>query len=399
MASVYKAHQLQFDRSTNIRVIRLLPRYEPDLDAPICCELHIVSLSESPKFFALSYVWGSEDTTRTIILDNKPFVVRLNLWNFLAEYRRIRGHEYLWVDALCIDQLNIAERNHQVGLMAQIYSTAEKTIVWLGIELRSSLYALACNLPKWHLVLSLKEVCASDYWDRLWIVQEFILSRRIELWSKAARLDGDVFCSRFDFRPSSMPDTLREGESGETLHMYKSSNARNIAYQRAHNVRISGFFGEYSLSKCADPRDRIYGLLGVLNETRRDDYPIHPDYSKSASMLFLEVWTMWLKSILQEDRNCNGQAIWENNMRRNISHLQDRLELPCEDRNVTLALADLEERKKKFPNSSDWVQHIKALHAESNKRLATMEKWESRVRKVYWPLRKAVERFREDTTE
>jgi hypothetical protein len=280
--------------------------------------------------------------------------------------------------------------------MAQVYSKAAKTIVWLGTELRAPLALLAIKgrlVPQSRLASSLKDVCASDYWNRLWIVQEFILSQRVELWSESARLDGESFCLRFDFPPASIRDKLREGEDVETFHMY-SSNARKLAFQRAHNGRISGFFGEYSESKCADPRDRVYGLLGVLDETRRHDYPIKPDYSKTPSRLFLEVWTMWLKSILREDRNCNGQAIWQNSMRRNLDHLQARLDLPNEDMNVTLALADLEERERKYPDSGDWVKHIRALYAMSKKRLTSTETSVPRARRAYNPLHKIVDLLR-----
>lgn len=37
------------------------------------------------------------------------------------------------IDYLCIDQMNLAERNHQVAMMSQIYARAETVIVWLGL--------------------------------------------------------------------------------------------------------------------------------------------------------------------------------------------------------------------------------------------------------------------------
>ena len=38
----------------------------------------------------------------------------------------------LWIDAICIDQSNVEERNHQVPLMKTIYSNADAVQVWLG---------------------------------------------------------------------------------------------------------------------------------------------------------------------------------------------------------------------------------------------------------------------------
>ena len=60
---------------------------------------------------------GSEHLTRHI----PPFVTE-------------SADEYLWTDALCIDQSNFQERASQVELMGRIYSSADDVIVWLGEE-------------------------------------------------------------------------------------------------------------------------------------------------------------------------------------------------------------------------------------------------------------------------
>jgi hypothetical protein len=40
----------------------------------------------------------------------------------------------LWIDALCINQANIDERNHQVGQMDRIYKDAEEVVIWVGCK-------------------------------------------------------------------------------------------------------------------------------------------------------------------------------------------------------------------------------------------------------------------------
>ena len=40
--------------------------------------------------------------------------------------------DHIWIDALCIDQENISERNAQVSIMDQIYQRAGYVLVWLG---------------------------------------------------------------------------------------------------------------------------------------------------------------------------------------------------------------------------------------------------------------------------
>jgi hypothetical protein len=44
----------------------------------------------------------------------------------------MRGNQYLWRDQISIDQSDLEERSHQVGLMSRIYGTANHTIIWLG---------------------------------------------------------------------------------------------------------------------------------------------------------------------------------------------------------------------------------------------------------------------------
>jgi hypothetical protein len=57
--------------------------------------------------------------------------------NLYAALKRLRHERYsmlLWVDAICIDQSNIEERNHQVKLMDLIYKNAKIVFMWLGEE-------------------------------------------------------------------------------------------------------------------------------------------------------------------------------------------------------------------------------------------------------------------------
>lgn len=124
MSSIYELNSLRCDTHTNIRLIELHYNSEADSEAPISCSLMVVSLEYEPSYTALSYVWGNESVTKTILLDGKPFAVRENLWNFLAQYRAKKEEGFLWVDALCIDQASIKERNHQVALMGrdELYS-------------------------------------------------------------------------------------------------------------------------------------------------------------------------------------------------------------------------------------------------------------------------------------
>jgi hypothetical protein len=81
---------------------------------------------------ALSYTWGTNEKTKPIILNGKRFMVTENLYSVLQCLRFKNEDRILWIDAICIDQSHVAERNHQVGHMASIYCDADRVLFWLG---------------------------------------------------------------------------------------------------------------------------------------------------------------------------------------------------------------------------------------------------------------------------
>lgn len=119
---------------------RLLELLEPEDGVPRCTVFQS-TLEQCPPFAALSYVWGSPLNTRPIYMNSEEVLVRDNLWEFLAEASRrcpwevedeVSGEtKYLWVDALCIDQENALEKNHQVKMMGSIYLKVSLAFLWL----------------------------------------------------------------------------------------------------------------------------------------------------------------------------------------------------------------------------------------------------------------------------
>lgn len=46
--------------------------------------------------------------------------------------RHCKSARTIWVDAICINQSDVKERNHQVHIMQRIYTNAASVVVWLG---------------------------------------------------------------------------------------------------------------------------------------------------------------------------------------------------------------------------------------------------------------------------
>jgi hypothetical protein len=134
-----------------------------------------------PGYRCLSYTWGEPCEGRDILLNGCTFRVRDNLFEFLDTARRLLPMEFLWIDAICIDQNNLAERGHQVERMGRIYDCATEVLIWLGIF--KSLEHIANYLRRRRSVSKfaysarkeLLHVMKHPYWKRAWVSECLLL--------------------------------------------------------------------------------------------------------------------------------------------------------------------------------------------------------------------------------
>lgn len=104
-----------------------------DTDRISCTLLTVRDYQDSPPFEALSYCWGDKTDRVAIDCNGGDLAVTANLHAALQCLRRNDQARLVWVDAICINQVVIAERNQQVSIMRQIYGAATKVNVWLGL--------------------------------------------------------------------------------------------------------------------------------------------------------------------------------------------------------------------------------------------------------------------------
>ncbi|KAH8818022.1 heterokaryon incompatibility protein-domain-containing protein, partial [Hyaloscypha sp. PMI_1271] len=114
-----------------------------------------------------------------------------------------------WIDAICINQTSVLEKNHQLPLMRSICSQAERVVMWLGEEENDSSLAITF-INRWYdgfvaavvdkrlelktrpletilssvedpfdkqSVLAVKYLSERGYWSRVWIIQEIVLAK------------------------------------------------------------------------------------------------------------------------------------------------------------------------------------------------------------------------------
>jgi hypothetical protein len=116
------------DTSTiSIRLIKVLQETEDD--GTLKCRFETFPLADCPPYTALSYTWGPSGDEELVSVGGHYLFVRKNLWRFLRLAQKHARIEWLWADAMSIDQSNTGERNHQVNLMKQIYSTVNFCLI------------------------------------------------------------------------------------------------------------------------------------------------------------------------------------------------------------------------------------------------------------------------------
>ena len=177
--------------TTSIRVVRILPGED---GTTIQCLLEHRPLTMD-QYVCLSYMWADEHFPAHILVNQQRLSIRRNLYSFLKYARRTNICDWLWIDAICIDQQNVQERNLQVQRMSQIYKQASVVLVWpksvgsienIGSErsifrkaLRTKLASRMLFSHRAREILNSTSDLESPYWCRLCIVQEIFQARRI----------------------------------------------------------------------------------------------------------------------------------------------------------------------------------------------------------------------------
>ncbi|KAF1996943.1 hypothetical protein P154DRAFT_417413, partial [Amniculicola lignicola CBS 123094] len=82
-------------------------------------------------YTAISYMWGSPEDTKTITINGMPVTVGENLAAAL-DCLRSSLVDKVWIDAICINQDDIDERNAQILRIRDIFSQSLAVTVWLG---------------------------------------------------------------------------------------------------------------------------------------------------------------------------------------------------------------------------------------------------------------------------
>ncbi|KAH7073693.1 heterokaryon incompatibility protein-domain-containing protein [Paraphoma chrysanthemicola] len=254
------------DRHTN--QIRLIKIRQPAHGESLHLDVETFALNHSsvPAFSALSYTWGNPPADDRIYVNDEPFMVRENLHGFLKAFGALSSEQmYIWVYQICIDQSNVVERNHQVHLMGRIYSRCECVIVWLSGASKTQLgnsYVDAArsfnDKPNTH---DLAVFLGDEYFQRLWIVKEILLAQAVKVLIEDIWISWDRILATTTNNRITLEQLLVAPGTLSLLQISESPGPQPR--------KLEGYLAEFAVNGCADPRDKIYGYMALVDERHR----------------------------------------------------------------------------------------------------------------------------------
>jgi hypothetical protein len=299
------------------------------------------------KYEALSYAWGVKGPKSDIWLYNQLLEITKNLEQALRSLRLSHQTRYLWCDAICINQDDIEERQHQVSIMSHIYSQATSVIVWLGPESQNCElpqiargnpeFSAACAIvnqnqahvdehqkayyaivdaqgvrhrrvdvpnspesaffnskgnPLPAFWLPIVELFNRSWFWRLWVFQEITLARTAVARIGSAELDWRWIgraAALLRTRYHGICNTLSIGGVFNAYLMFRCSRQSDLEAIQPDFMRLLRLTRQFEVS---DPRDRVYGLLGIRTPDNRPGEGLlfmQPDYKLSVNELWRKI--------------------------------------------------------------------------------------------------------------
>lgn len=304
------------DSTAQIRLLRLDAESTAD---HITADLETWQRSSLPVFNAISYVCGEAFPQNAVYINGHAFYVGDNCFHALGQVCLHYPGSYVWIDAICINQQDLAEKSAQVAAMGSIYRSALNVLACIGpSDAASDAIARATKdldsfvqdpPPEWdaadayrkpHLwapplwkppmdesaTLKLWETFTEfelrPYFNRAWIVQELGGGGdgRTAILCGRSRMDWAAVCALAD----------RLWAIHESWHAPYNLSERRSTQHRIHDfdrlMRIfrgakhpfPGYMMCMLDKDCQDPRDRFFSTVGLVDWQRFGQTQPVPDY-------------------------------------------------------------------------------------------------------------------------
>ncbi|KAI1254177.1 hypothetical protein MGN70_004573 [Eutypa lata] len=312
---------------SEIRVVILHPGSFGD---PIVCQLEHIQLIPDSNYEAVSYVWGDATVTKLVTLDDRVYPVTTNLFTGLQFLRYKESPRRLWIDSLCINQTDKAERAREIQRMRDIYKCARQVLIWVGDydpftrgEVKSIFefveeLATGCFPEEqdiitrkygydklWSKQHGLCEFLQSRLWfERIWVIQEVSVRPRPLYWFPEN--SPIIHCGSLQlpfvhlreavmwwvFRSHHTPQLRLPAVMISVNRLIHIWFAYDISYKKPEDLKPLGTQLAWILAMVAgefhatDPRDIFYALVGLLPFSLPE--VLRPNYFKSSAQVLTE---------------------------------------------------------------------------------------------------------------
>ena len=332
-----------FEHPNGYRYVLLLPgQCSEEIE---CFMANDGNLDNPSTYCAVSYSWGSEETPKTIKINGDSFPVTENLHCCLVNLRRPNGALPLWIDAICINQKNIKEKNVQVPKMTQIYEKARQILVWLGPEDQTAIAAIEIirlfhryavgRLGHPEGLLPKELSCAEEdmfgisrtdgtytgqwailrtffdrtWWNRVWTLQEGTSS------AETIFICGNQTIPREQMVAAGTLLGLIQMRSGYEItrdlapeNPFALERVRTARKNCSERLDLLELLRTLRNRQATDPRDKVFAALTMARDTKPGDIPT--DYNLDVSQVYIST----VKFHLEQKRNldifgCVGEAI------------------------------------------------------------------------------------------
>ncbi len=267
---------------------------------------------------ALSYVWGDALEFTAISINGLAVTVTTSLAIALRHLRHPDQPRILWIDYICINQEDVEEKSREVRRMGSIYERADSVVIWLGLATPQSSVGMEIlryfahekyplSNPLWQtyprslVYHGLWDVMTRPWFERMWVVQEAGRSQSITLlcgqdcvpWESTKTSAVRHFTRMIKYAeilPEWTDLGLNDIDMQPLLEIldFQDANQSNKPWGRCDRQApdLLDLAHKMRHKKCSDPRDKIFGLWGLV-----DYLASMEDFKLGYGMTVAEVYT------------------------------------------------------------------------------------------------------------